>query len=326
MIFLSGAVTGMLVLILDGKTAAEGIRQGLRICLQTLVPSLFPFFILSGIITATLVGQTVPCLAAVGKICHIPSGSESLLAVGFLGGYPVGAGMVWSACKDGKLTADEANRMAVICNNAGPSFLFGILSGLFPSMLYVWCLWGIQILASLLTGFLTEGTERTITMDDPGSFRLSDIMNRSIRNMATVCAWVILFRMILEFLDRWLFWLMKPELQVVLTGLLELSNGCLCLQAIPDPGIRFLLATLMLSSGGFCILLQTQSVFPQLRTKQYLAGKMIHLILSIMFSVCMLWFLRGRKFLTVTALTLLVAGIAFLSRKSRNRKLTVAIP
>lgn len=323
---LSGALTGMLVLILDGKTAAEGIRNGIHICLQTLIPSLFPFFLLSGIITASLIGQPIPCLRVIGRLCHMPKGSESLFALGILGGYPVGAGMVWNAHKDGALTADEANRMAVFCNNAGPSFLFGILSGMFPSIIYVWCLWGIQILAALLTGFLTEGSARTITMQKSNVLRLSDMMSRSIRNMGTVCGWVVLFRMILEFLDRWLFWLLPPETQVILTGFLELSNGCLLLRGIPNTETRFLLATLMLSSGGLCILLQTQSVFPQLRVKQYLIGKMLHMILSTLLSVCVLGLLTGHIFCGGVGLFLLLAGVAFLARRSRKDKLTVAFP
>ena len=40
------ASMGMLVLILDGKTALEGARQGIELCLRTVVPSLFPFFLL----------------------------------------------------------------------------------------------------------------------------------------------------------------------------------------------------------------------------------------------------------------------------------------
>ena len=323
---LSGAFTGMLVLIFDGKAAAEGIRHGIEICLQTLIPSLFPFFLLSGIITASLVGQPIPCLSIIGKFCHIPRGSESLLAVGILGGYPVGAGMVWNAHRDGLLTADEANRMVIFCNNAGPSFLFGILSHFFPSVTYVWCLWGIQVFAALLTGFLTGGTERTITMTGTVPFRLSDVMSRSIRNMSTVCGWVILFRMILEFLDRWLFQMVTPETQVILTGFLELSNGCLRLQAIPDTGTRFLLATVMLSSGGLCILMQTLSVFPRLRMKQYILGKTIHLILSTLLSVCMLWFLTGRFILCSVNLFIFIAGVSLITCKSRNKKLTVAFP
>ena len=38
---------GMLALILDGRTAIEGARQGIGLCLRTVIPSLFPFFVLS---------------------------------------------------------------------------------------------------------------------------------------------------------------------------------------------------------------------------------------------------------------------------------------
>ena len=36
---------GMLVLILDGKTALLGMRDGLEICLWTVIPALFPFLL-----------------------------------------------------------------------------------------------------------------------------------------------------------------------------------------------------------------------------------------------------------------------------------------
>ena len=39
---LTGAA-GMLVLILDAKTALAGAKEGIQLCLYTVIPSLFPF-------------------------------------------------------------------------------------------------------------------------------------------------------------------------------------------------------------------------------------------------------------------------------------------
>ena len=42
---------GMLVLILDGKAALLGAQAGVELCLNTVIPSLFPFFVLSVLLT-----------------------------------------------------------------------------------------------------------------------------------------------------------------------------------------------------------------------------------------------------------------------------------
>ena len=39
------AALGMIVLILDAKTALSGAREGIDLCMRTVIPALFPFFI-----------------------------------------------------------------------------------------------------------------------------------------------------------------------------------------------------------------------------------------------------------------------------------------
>ena len=323
---MTGAIAGMLILIFDSRTAAAGIRCGIDICLQTLVPALFPFFVLSGLITSSLFGQAIPGLSTIGKFCHIPEGSESILTIGLLGGYPVGAGTVWNAYENGEITAEEADRMVIFCNNAGPSFLFGVLGPMFPALSYVWSMWGIQIIAALLTAFLIGGNRRITTVPANCPLRFTDAINNAIRNMTSVCGWVILFRMILEFLDRWFLWNANPPVTVLITGILELSNGCLLLQNINNLEIRFLLASMMLSVGGLCILMQTHAVFPELKVKQYLTGKLIQLTLSLILSMTAVFVMSGRMLHSAVCMGLLIIGISAFRMRLRKRKIAVAIP
>ncbi len=81
---------GMLALILDGRTAIEGARQGIELCLRTVIPSLFPFFVLSILLTSSLLGSSLIVLRPLGRLFGMPEGAESLLIPAFLGGYPVG--------------------------------------------------------------------------------------------------------------------------------------------------------------------------------------------------------------------------------------------
>lgn len=277
---------GMLVIIFDGKTAVSGVLAGLELCLHTLIPSLFPFFVLSSLVTGSLIGRSIGPFRSVCRFCRMPAGSESLLVVGLLGGYPVGAGNIAAELKRGTLTAEDAQRLSVFCNNAGPSFLFGILGPLFPHIGWVWFLWAIQMTASLITGYLLPGgSSNAVASHHSQSVSLSDCLNRGIKNMAQVCGWVILFRMILEFLSRFVFQRIPQALKITVTGLLELSNGCLALSGISNDAQRFLLAGALLSLGGICVWMQTKAVFPELRLSRYIAGRMLHFLLCMLLSL-----------------------------------------
>jgi hypothetical protein len=40
------------MLILDGSTALAGAREGVQMCLYTVIPALFPFFVLSDLLSS----------------------------------------------------------------------------------------------------------------------------------------------------------------------------------------------------------------------------------------------------------------------------------
>ena len=271
---LIGSAAAMLLLILDGKTAVHGIYEGIQLCLNSLLPALFPFSVLSILITGSIIGKQIRILAPVCRFCRIPSGCESLFAVGILGGYPVGAQNVMIAFRDGKLSEADARRMAVFCNNAGPSFIFGLLGSLFPSPVYLWLLWGIQILSALITGWLMPGGSRNPqVMQDARAPSASEAIQIAAKGMVHICSCVVLFRMVLEFLSHWILWYFPTVMQVMISGLLELSNGCLMLHSVESTKLRFILAAVLLSFGGLCVRMQTVSVCDGLNLKSYLPWK-----------------------------------------------------
>ena len=105
--------------------------------------------------------------------------------------------------------------------------------------------------------------------------------------MALVCGWVILMRMVLHFLERWFLWLLPKTAQVVVAGILELSNGCIGLAQLESEGLRFVIAAGLLSLGGICVTLQTASVAEGISMKQYFPGKILQGAFSFLASYCM---------------------------------------
>ena len=67
-----------------------------------------------------------------------------------------------------------------------------------------------------------------------------------------------------------------------LSGLLELTNGCILLNSVPEESTRFLLCTAFLSFGGVCVLMQTVSVVKELGIRFYLMGKIFQCVISVL--------------------------------------------
>lgn len=281
------ASIGMALLILDSKTALSGAQSGVELCIRTVIPSLFPFFVLSAILTASLTGKRLRLLAGIRRLCRIPQGAESLLLVGLLGGYPVGAQCINQACHNGKISSRDARRMLAFCNNCGPAFLFGMTASLFDEWWIPWVLWCIHILSALLTGYLIPGQpEACISTEIANPVTPVQALNLAIKSMAGVCGWVVVFRVMIAFLNRWIFYSFPTEVQITISGLLELSNGCVELYQIDDAGLRFLLCAGFIGFGGLCVTMQTVSVTPSIAGRSlYFPGKVLQCCLSLVMAI-----------------------------------------
>lgn len=277
-----GAAAGMLILILDSQTALEASREGVQFVIQTVLPSLFPFFFLSGWLTGSDFRQ-FRILSGVARLFRIPDSCSYLLLPAFLGGYPSGAQAIASAHQQGQLSRESAEQLLGYCSNAGPSFLFGILSSSFPATWMCWALWGLHIVGALLAARLLPAVSEDCSAisKEKKQHTMSDILLCSIKTTAIVCGWVILFRVLIAFLERWCLWLVAPPFQVFLKGSIELTNGCFCLNQIQDVRLRFVICSALLSLGGFCVTMQTKSVVQSLNLRYYRIGKGIQCVFSV---------------------------------------------
>ena len=313
-----------LALILDSRTGFSAAREGVTLCLTTLIPSMFPFFMLSILLTNSLLGQPIHFLRPVATLCRIPEGTESLLAIGLLGGYPVGAQNVITAYQQGSLSREDAQRMAVFCNNAGPAFLFGYLGPLFDNPFYPWLIWGIQMVSAFLVGwFLPCGIQMMTSGTKSPPLSISQALNQSLRVMGQVCGWVILFRVVIGFLERWCFWTIPKWLSIFLAGLLELSNGCIQLTNFPSNGLRMMMASVFLGFGGLCVLLQTLSITNSLPIPMYLPGKILQGLIAFLLAYLTQFLLPDANPYIISPYLLVVIGLScmtltFILRKEGN--------
>lgn len=297
---------GLIVLILDSKTALGGAASGIELCLRTVVPALFPFIFLNGIITKTLSQSFSKLLSPVGKLFGAPSGAEINIVIGLLGGYPVGAQAVYQGYCAGCYRKEDAKRMLSYCNNPGPAFIFGMVGCLFDSILIPWVIWSIIIVCSFITARLQPVYNTRACR--PVFPKSSGTLESTIKAMAKICSWVIIFRTYIAILQRWILWVLPPEIITMTMGILELTNGCISLSDYYDPVFRFCGVCAMLSFGGCCVAMQTLSIAGNLVDKTYLFSKLFQMFLSIPLSLVAAIFLFRQ---TMNPLIILVAILCF---------------
>ena len=262
----------MSFLILDSRCAADSAREALTLCARALIPSLFPLFVLGGMLVPALAQIRIPGLS---RILGFP---EGYFLLGLLGGYPLGAACIAQAVERGDLHPKDAEQITGLCSLCGPGFLFGVVGALL-SPRAAGVLFLLQMEAALLTAALWPGAGDIRCQTQTQALSLPAALNRAVQSVLSVCGWVTLAAVAAGFLRRWVFPFLGDGTAVVLTGLLELTNG---IYAAENSGsqAQFVLCALFCSFGGVSVLLQIQGVSPGIRMGQCIAQKASHAILT----------------------------------------------
>jgi hypothetical protein len=256
------------------------------------------------------IGTYISFFRPFGRLLRLPEGVEDLFFLGLLSGYPVGAAMVSQAAQSGRISKQDARRFLPYCSNAGPSFIFGIGAGLFPGIGYCAVLWLIQIISAAIVGILTPGKSPKAGRKHQTPLTLQQALRNAITTMAIICGWVILFRVLITVIERWMLWFLPVSAQIVVRGVLELANGIVSLSQIGNLGLRMILFSALLSFGGICVWMQTRSVVRDLSTRYYLPGKLTQSAISCMIATAFQFFLPlPQRYIPHPALLVICAGI-----------------
>lgn len=128
--------------IVFSNQCKKGAFDGIEYCLKILVPSLFPFMVLSSLLINCGASDFVKRkMRFITKIFpHSPPDMITVLLLCLTGGYPVGAKCISALYQSGKVTENQAERMSLWAVGAGPGFL----------ITYV----GVELLNSKKAGFI----------------------------------------------------------------------------------------------------------------------------------------------------------------------------
>lgn len=299
-------------LLTNPQQAADAAKSGLSLCANVIVPSMFPFFVLSSLlVNLGMVHYLDRLFAPVMKPLFGLSGAcSAALALGMIGGYPIGAKTALSLYTSHQISKTEAERLLAFCNNCGPAFLFGVVgAGIFSSSKIGLLLYLVHILVSLLIGLLFHLFGRPLHVSFTRTQRqtapamrfplaFTTAVRDGLNSTLNICAFIVCFTVLIRFLffssamDIFcasLAALLRPlgigqqSIETILIGIIELSSGVWGLkEAAMSVSSRVVMAAFILGWAGLCVHCQVLSFTGEttLSIHSYLLGKFLHGVLS----------------------------------------------
>ena len=105
--------------------ACSHAALAMQLWFEKMIPSLFPFMVLSGLVIRLDLGRlfSVPVYPVLGRLYKISQTMCTILLMGFLFGFPLGAKTVAEAYELKQLSKPQAQFLLSFCNNIGPVYL-----------------------------------------------------------------------------------------------------------------------------------------------------------------------------------------------------------
>lgn len=295
--------------------------MGLTLWFNNMIPALFPFMVISGLIIRLDIAQHIigflhPFLY---KIFHTNIYCEYAMIMGFLCGYPMGAVIVKDLLSQNNITKQQADYLLAFCNNIGPVFFCSLVLPIFRPDYHILLLigmYGIPLLYGLMLRYtfyrkafspnpdniLTKSstlkeTEKSNTFspqynrETTFSEAFTEALNNAVSTSFLLGACMIFFNM-LRFLPMH-FIQNNLLLQGIISWLLEVNGALFLTKEFYDLGLKMtsLLLIPFLSVGGLSCLCQTTSILSgtDCSLRKYIMHKSIQWILWLLLTL--LWLL-----------------------------------
>lgn len=294
----------MTVLILiNADKAMEYAKSGLNLCYDIIIPSLFPFFVCSGLLvysgfTQVLSKVFTPVMLPLFRING--SGAAAFI-LGIVSGYPLGASTACSLYENRYLSKTETERLLAFCSNSGPLFILGAVGiSLYNSPLIGWCLYISHILAAVSVGIIFrfyssgEFIAPPYELSQP-ELPLSEVFSSALRNsvnsIINVCGTVIFFCVAVNIIMG-----LIPSREwyvILLSALIEFTSGTVNISGLALPLVhKLILSAFVVGFAGLSVHCQVISIISKyhLSIKPYLLGKICHAFLSALYMLVILKF------------------------------------
>ena len=283
-----------LLLILNPQRSVMYAQNAMELCGSVIVPSLFPFFVCSGLlIYSGFCELLAKAMQPVMKPMFNVNGSgAAAFVLGIISGYPLGAVTACRLYEKNYLSKTETERLLAFCNNSGPLFILGAVGiSMYHNPRIGIALYAAHILSAILTGLLFRFYRKNdfnapaaeLGVEEKSfSEMFSAVLANSLQSILIVCGAVVFFSVISSIIID--FIPLSENIKAAVAGIFEFATGIKAVAGASMP----LLEKLVISAGvvgfaGISVHIQVMSVAAGrgLSLVPYIVGKAVQGIISM---------------------------------------------
>lgn len=263
----------------------DGVIYGFKICVFNILPTLFPFFILSDLWNSVIrLRKDSIAAKCFESLFGINGEGMSSFVLGSLCGFPLGIKSATEKYKDGLIDKEELEALSAISNN--PSFAFvisGVGMGLFSSFKIGIILYFSVLLSASAVGFIFKSKVKKAQIQRENtqqSFNLVESIKHAGHSSITVSSYIIFFSGIIGVIKKMID---TPIVISVISSFLEIGSACNIIREQSEHlgYLSMPLIAFSLGFSGLSVFLQAFSFLPSNISKsKYLYKKFLQGILS----------------------------------------------
>lgn len=178
---------------------SHSVKSGLALCANVIIPSVFPFIILSDFLYCIADFSSIKFLGDIfEKAFKINRVGLYPFSLGILCGFPLGVKCATELYLDGKLTQDECERLIGFSNNTGPAFLVcGIGLGLRNNIYEGIILYLVTVISALIVGILfsikKDKSNGACDLSTKKRFSITESIKNAGTNTLNICSYLTFF-------------------------------------------------------------------------------------------------------------------------------------
>ncbi len=287
-----GALTFIAFFLVFSERASTSALNGMKLCVYTLIPSLFPIMCLNSMLIESGIALKISGIIGrpVSKIFGIKKDYALPLFISALSSPPAGAA---SLCKLADQKDGEALAIPLLLSSSvSLGFTVGFLGNILKDPKRGAAVFFIQLISLLLSALLLNSKKtypqtvihRRAPQKKP-SLILSDSLSDSLRSMIAICGSVVFF----SALSGIFVSLPIPELfKAFLCSFLEITSGASFISSSFPPDTAFVWISMATGWTGLSMHCQVMAVKGDIPCSKYLLGKGLSAFISSLLALLLL--------------------------------------
>lgn len=271
-----------LVAVFFSDELAEYVAAGLSISVRVIIPSVFPFLLLTDLTIRYIRFERIGILRRIfERLFRINGAALPVLVCGILCGFPLGAKLALLMYENGKISKCECERLMVFTNNASPGYVICAVGiAMRGSLADGILLYASMVLSSVTVGFflgINKSKSDISHFISWQKYSFAESVKSGVNVCLHICGFVTVFSIAVGLVDRFI---MAAPLKAIIISFTEIGNAALYLSDlyIAPRWATLALTAFAISFSGLCVSAQVLSLIDKdskISMRKYLPRKLM---------------------------------------------------